>query len=91
MNRNLRLSDKLPLVMFLITMLAVPADGDVAKLYEPSVPPNSWLISTMSVDSISELFKINVTAVFAASAAVSVAIIPVGRLSVTGFVFAPGT
>jgi hypothetical protein len=39
MNRNVSASDKLAAVMFLITMLALPVAGAVAKLYEPSVPP----------------------------------------------------
>jgi len=43
----------------------------------------------MSVASITELLKLKVTAVSPASAALSVTIIPVGRLRVTEFVFAP--
>jgi hypothetical protein len=43
----------------------------------------------MSVASITELLKLKVTAVSPASAALSVTIIPVGRFSVTVFVFAP--
>jgi hypothetical protein len=43
----------------------------------------------MSVASITELLKLNVTEVSAARAELSVTIIPVGRLRVTEFVFAP--
>lgn len=43
----------------------------------------------MSVESITELLKLKVTAVLAARAALSVMIIPVGRFRVIAFVFAP--
>ena len=89
MNRRVRASANAPEVMLRIVMFALPPAGATAKLYEPSVPPETWLTSTMSSAAITELLKLNVTEVAAARFALSVTIIPVGRLSVTEFVLAP--